>query len=217
MARTWGIPSSSYVPWIIAAGIAEATSCVVRVPFEQLKMRLQTNREASVSKLIEHRGIWGAVRVAYRGLVPTLALDLPFALIQFPAFESLKRTLRKVREWRGAPVSSDRDYYSEVAAAGALSGALAGALTTPLDVLRTHHVLATIRASSKWPAPSVIDTLSSIVHAQGLGGLARGWLRSARLLSSKTTASGVMQLGAALGAVPAAIMVVFALPFPAGQ
>lgn len=52
--------------------------------------------------------------------------------------------------------------------------------------------------------------------ARRLGGLARGWLRSARLLSSKTTASGVMQLGAALGAVPAAIMVVFALPFPAG-
>ena len=51
--------------------------------------------------------------------------------------------------------------------------------------------------------------------ARQLTQLATRWLRSARILSSKTSVRSLLQLGGALSVVPATLCAVFALPFPA--
>ena len=164
MVKYWNFDAVSTIPWIVAAGIAEAMSCVVRVPFEQLKMRLQARRDVSISRLVEGRGKFGALRALYRGFGATLALDLPFALIQFPVFERLQRLFQAQAE------SSNL----VVAVSGCLSGALAGAITTPLDVIRTRHVLVHGGSSPKHVISSLHRTSRSIIVGEGIEGLFKG-------------------------------------------
>ena len=74
----------------VAALGGESVSCVVRVPAEQLKMRMQATHDATFAaavRTVRAQGGWGAL---YKGLGATLMLDLPFSFIQFPLFEGLK-------------------------------------------------------------------------------------------------------------------------------
>ena len=82
------------------------------------------------------QGGWNAL---YKGLGATLMLDLPFALIQFPLFESIKAQLAR-RRLADDPAASAAPTPTEGAAAGAVAGACAAALTTPLDVIRAPLV-----------------------------------------------------------------------------
>jgi len=43
-AKALNTDSSAALPCVVAAALAEAFSCVVRVPFEQLKMRMQVSQ-----------------------------------------------------------------------------------------------------------------------------------------------------------------------------
>jgi len=54
---------------------------------------VQASRHVSLSQLFAQRGVKGGLRQLYRGLPATLALDLPFALIQLPTFEHLRRSI----------------------------------------------------------------------------------------------------------------------------
>ena len=104
----------------------------------------------------------------YRGLAPTLALDLPFALVQLPAFEHLKRRFGADDDAAGGAAGGSG---RADALAGAAAGGLAAALTTPLDVLRTRHVL---RSAGGGGDPSFLATARHILRAEGMRGLLRG-------------------------------------------
>lgn len=117
----------------VAAMTAEAAACIIRVPAELLKMKLQSSQAVTLVSALRSTVSHGGVRSLYRGLSATLCLDLPFALLQFPLFEELRTGLTR---WRGGdPAPSDG------AVAGSVAGALAAFCTTPLDVIRTRHVL----------------------------------------------------------------------------
>lgn len=70
----------------------------------------------------------------YRGFQATLQREIPFACLQYPLYEMLKRTWARRRQadkleaWRGA-------------LCGSLAGGVTGLLTTPLDVLKTRAML----------------------------------------------------------------------------
>ena len=147
---------------------------MVRVPAEQLKMRLQATHDATFTaavRAVRAQGGWGAL---YKGLGATLMLDLPFALIQFPLFEGLKvlltvpprtvppRTMPLLtvplltvhlkaglsRRRLAADPFDQRGSAptpTEGAMAGGVAGACAAMVTTPLDVIRTRHVLSAER------------------------------------------------------------------------
>jgi len=171
-ARTLDADPASPVPCIFAAAVAESFSCVVRVPFEQLKMRMQANRHVSLSTLFKTRGVRGAFRQLYRGLPATLALDLPFALIQLPTFEALKLAIARERSRRlDSGATTDSVSIADDALAGAAAGGLAAALTTPLDVIRTRHVLRAggVPQGSDTATPECIRSTSrpSVVRHKG--------------------------------------------------
>ena len=82
---------------LVAAAVAEAVCCIVRVPAEFVKFRLQVNKDARIAAVLESTWSQGGFRALYKGLGATLVLDLPFAMIQFPLFEALKGVIQDIR------------------------------------------------------------------------------------------------------------------------
>ena len=77
-----------------AACTGEVAACLVRVPTEVIKTRMQTNSGAAAVSLMETvKGLVsspGGISNLYRGFGITIMREIPFALIQFPIYERLK-------------------------------------------------------------------------------------------------------------------------------
>lgn len=115
---------------MIAASLGEAGACIVRVPTEVVKARMQTDGTASFAGTLRKTIAEGAL---YRGFGITLMREIPFACIQFPLYEQFKL-------WT---IGDDNDQQTTAhpltaAACGSFAGAIAAAVTTPLDVLKTR-------------------------------------------------------------------------------
>ncbi|KAL3902761.1 MAG: hypothetical protein SGARI_005684 [Bacillariaceae sp.] len=137
--------SNPAIAHMMAASLGEAAACLVRVPTEVIKAKMQTDPSHATSLkrtfqlvLSEKHGnalssITGGL---YRGYGITLFREIPFAMIQFPIYERLKSELSKQRRDNDKPI-----HPLESAACGSFSGAIAAACTTPLDVIKTRLML----------------------------------------------------------------------------
>mmetsp|Transcript_18664 Transcript_18664/g.63048 ORF Transcript_18664/g.63048 Transcript_18664/m.63048 type:complete len:277 (+) Transcript_18664:32-862(+) len=117
---------------VLAASCGELMACLVRVPTEVIKQRMQST--TGVSAMETMRGVVqdGGPLSMYRGFFATLLREVPFAAIQFPLYERLKLAMRGNRP---------EDRSSDAALCGSVSGAFAAAVTTPLDVVKTRLML----------------------------------------------------------------------------
>ena len=127
---------------MLAASLGEVAACAVRVPTEVVKQRAQAGQyPSSISALqgilSKHRmiGVRGVWREMYRGWSVTIMREVPFTVIQFPLWESMKEYRRRTSGKEGISAI-------ESAAFGSASGAIAAGFTTPLDVLKTRMMLA---------------------------------------------------------------------------
>lgn len=102
-----------------AAAAGESVSCLVRVPLDTVKQRMQAGQHASQAL----GAVRGGLSRCYAGIPATLRRDIPFAVLQMSLFEKL----------------SQKDVPSVVA--GAIAGGVSGFVTTPLDVVRTRTLL----------------------------------------------------------------------------
>lgn len=133
---------SEPVEHMIAASVGEVMSCSIRVPTEVVKQRAQAlQAESSLAALRAILGKRGTVgwtgvgRELYRGLGITVMREVPFTIIQFPLWESMKA-------WRRRQKGNMENSAAESAVFGSVAGAVAAAATTPLDVLKTRMMLA---------------------------------------------------------------------------
>lgn len=117
-----------------AAIVGEVVESVVRVPTELVKQRMQAGRHASSPAAVRDIVAASGVRGLFRGYASTLARDIPFALIQFPLYESLRQSYAERARRQPTAV--------EAALAGSAAGAVAAAITTPLDVAKTRIMLS---------------------------------------------------------------------------
>ena len=132
-------------------------ACLVRVPTEIVKQRMQAGIHASigeaVSTIMAKEGFMGF----YTGYMMTVMREIPFAFIQFPIYEQLKvwwseRRGEQVRPYQGA-------------LCGSFAGAIAAAATTPLDVIKTRLMLgADVHGV---PYKGIADTASRIWSTEG--------------------------------------------------
>ena len=127
---------------MLAASLGEVAACAVRVPTEVVKQRAQAGQYPS--SLLALRGILsryttigipGVWRELYRGWSVTIMREVPFTVIQFPLWESMKEYRRRTSGKEGIT-------GLESAVFGSAAGAVAAAVTTPLDVLKTRMMLA---------------------------------------------------------------------------
>ncbi|XP_039402586.1 S-adenosylmethionine mitochondrial carrier protein isoform X5 [Mauremys reevesii] len=89
---------------------------------------------------------------------------IPFSLVQFPLWESLK----DLWSWKQGHVVDSW----QSATCGAFAGGFAAAVTTPLDVAKTRIMLA--KAGSSNASGNVLSALHSVWRSQGLPGLFAG-------------------------------------------
>ncbi|MCJ1245552.1 S-adenosylmethionine transporter [Trapelia coarctata] len=166
-------PDSGYGRWIeplghmAAASLGEVAACAVRVPTEVVKQRAQALQYPSSLRAftailgqrssIGYLGLW---RELYRGWTATLLREVPFTVIQFPLWESMK-------EYRRRTTGSSSISAVESGLFGSVAGAVAAGVTTPLDVLKTRMMLARDRTR-------MVVLAGEIVRESGVGAFFKG-------------------------------------------
>ena len=161
----------SYSPALthmIAASIGEAAACLVRVPTEVVKSKMQTNATGSstltstIQLVLSEKGdtrafasnIFGGL---YRGYGITLMREVPFAFIQFPLYERFKVEWGKIQGYETSPI--------QAATCGSISGGIAAGLTTPLDVIKTRLMLGTDKNGVQYKGAG--DVVQRLMHEEG--------------------------------------------------
>ncbi|EPQ51095.1 mitochondrial carrier [Gloeophyllum trabeum ATCC 11539] len=155
---------------LVSASIGEVAACLIRVPTEVIKTRVQTSTYGALasSSLSTAQLVWrnDGLKGFYRGFGSTIMREIPFTSLQFPLYELLKLKLSDFLDRR--PL-----HAHEAAVCGSVAGGVAAALTTPLDVLKTR-VMLDLRDPSKHSMPSLTMRLKQIYTAEGVGALFSG-------------------------------------------
>lgn len=191
----------------IASSLGEISACAVRVPTEVVKQRAQAGLFGGSSLLalkdilsLRHaepqstapptagtgqataaapakRGYGQVLRELYRGAGITIAREIPFTVLQFTMWESMKETytqryLRHQEAGTGS-VKQEQIPASTSAMFGSVAGAIAAGLTTPLDVIKTRVMLAR-RGDGGSEAPVRVKEIVRGIAQEGMGAFWRG-------------------------------------------
>jgi len=149
---------------VISAGIGDSCACLFRVPTENCKQRMQVGEfdslKAALTGIIRDEGPGGL----YRGLRVMIIREAPFAMIQFPIWEGLKRVVEQ-KSGTSSPL------YGSLC--GCVAGGLTGWLTTPLDTIKTRIVLGADSSGVQY-SNSFFDTAKRIFQEGGVKSLWAG-------------------------------------------
>ncbi|CAG8084331.1 unnamed protein product [Penicillium salamii] len=176
----------------LASSLGEIAACAVRVPTEVIKQRAQAGlfggssllalkdilslRHATPSNPTAKRGYSQVFRELYRGAGITIAREIPFTVLQFTMWESMKEAYGK-RYLRSAETASSvietQIPASTSAMFGSVAGAIAAGLTTPLDVIKTRVMLAR-RGDGGSDAPVRVREIVRGIAREGPGAFWRG-------------------------------------------
>ncbi|KAJ5952205.1 Mitochondrial substrate/solute carrier [Penicillium vulpinum] len=182
----------------LASSLGEIAACAVRVPTEVIKQRAQAGlfggssllalkdilslrhavsaSTASPSTPAPKRGYGQVFRELYRGAGITIAREIPFTVLQFTMWESMKeaygkRYLRTVET--ASSLAETQIPASTSAMFGSIAGAIAAGLTTPLDVIKTRVMLAR-RGDGGVDAPVRVKEIVRGIAREGPGAFWRG-------------------------------------------
>ncbi|XP_039402585.1 S-adenosylmethionine mitochondrial carrier protein isoform X4 [Mauremys reevesii] len=160
LLRTASPPYLSPVTHMAAASFGEVVACLIRVPSEVVKQRAQVSPSSSTFQVLSNTLYQEGIQGLYRGYKSTVLREIPFSLVQFPLWESLK----DLWSWKQGHVVDSW----QSATCGAFAGGFAAAVTTPLDVAKTRIMLA--KAGSSNASGNVLSALHSVWRSQGLPG-----------------------------------------------
>ncbi|GAQ86007.1 mitochondrial substrate carrier family protein [Klebsormidium nitens] len=151
----------------VAGASAGLASTLCTYPLELLKTRLTIQRGVytgmgdALTKIVREEGF----QELYRGLTPSLIGVIPYAAVNYYAYDSLKATYRKVTK---------KDKVGNLATLfiGSLAGAIASGSTFPLEVARKQMQVGAVSGHIVYR--DVFHALSSILKKEGVAGLYRG-------------------------------------------
>ncbi|KAJ5327280.1 Mitochondrial substrate/solute carrier [Penicillium brevicompactum] len=175
----------------LASSLGEIAACAVRVPTEVIKQRAQAGLFGGSSLLalkdilsLRHatsdptakRGYSQVFRELYRGAGITIAREIPFTVLQFTMWESMKEAYGKrylCSAETATSVIETQIPASTSAMFGSVAGAIAAGLTTPLDVIKTRVMLAR-RGDGGSEAPVRLKEIVRGIAREGPGAFWRG-------------------------------------------
>jgi solute carrier family 25 S-adenosylmethionine transporter 26 len=137
---------------LLSAWIGELSACLVRVPTDNVKQKIQAGVFRDMKSAIS--GISG-IRGFFTGYWTTVAREIPFAGVQFPLYEYLKNQMEV-----DAPIS------------GAIAGGVAAFVSTPLDVAKTRQMIEV--RTDKYVGRSMWHVLRTIYNEEGMRKLFSG-------------------------------------------
>lgn len=159
-----GLKDQTALSHMIAASMGEAMACLVRVPTEVIKSKMQTTASATLMdtfKLVTNETHGSPLSQftggLYRGYGITLMREIPFAMIQFPLYEGAKVWWA---DYQGSPVNP-----FQAATCGSISGGIAAGLTTPLDVVKTRLMLGADQNGTLYQGG--IDVIRRTMQSEG--------------------------------------------------
>jgi len=130
------IPQDSpyiHMAHMISACMGEISACLVRVPTDNVKQKMQAKlfdtTTSTIRSIVTNKGIKGF----YVGYGTTLIREIPFSVVQFPLYEKFKK------EWSNYQNRIISPWQASVC--GSIAGGIAGTVTTPMDVLKTRLML----------------------------------------------------------------------------
>eukprot|EP00546_Thalassionema_frauenfeldii_P016855 CAMPEP_0178899152 /NCGR_PEP_ID=MMETSP0786-20121207/2733_1 /TAXON_ID=186022 /ORGANISM="Thalassionema frauenfeldii, Strain CCMP 1798" /LENGTH=268 /DNA_ID=CAMNT_0020569961 /DNA_START=1 /DNA_END=804 /DNA_ORIENTATION=- len=172
LQQTLGIlPNNDSISHMLAASMGEVAACLVRVPTEVVKAKMQTSGGGLVETVREvmtqerHGPLGFVTGGLYRGFGITLFREIPFAMIQFPLYERSKQWIADTYHQSSAtPIQG--------AVCGSVSGGIAAALTTPLDLVKTRLMLGSDKSGK--PYANAMDVLRRSVSEEGASVLLQG-------------------------------------------
>lgn len=155
---------------IIAGGVAGAANAVLSSPLELVKLRLQCAGQYSFYTVQSGTTMWkelGGFHNITKGCGATILRDIPFGMVYFPTYNSLKAFLTDHTGYN-TPLS--------IFLAGALAGTVASSLVTPLDMIKTR--LQVLPRPGQTGYFGIMDTVTKIYREEGWrafwkGGVAR--------------------------------------------
>jgi len=181
-----------------AGMIAETVACIIYVPVDVIKERLQVQHTTYHESSDAYKGSLDALkRIAkteglsgiYKGYAATLASFGPFSALYFVFYEKSKAETRQYLFGNSEePVGSLNNRhipFSWLILCSASSGALASWLTSPLDMAKLRLQVqrgesykrgnvATTSSSSILAYRGVLDCLQTVYRQSGIRGLFRG-------------------------------------------
>lgn len=150
----------------MASSIGEVAACMIRVPTAIVTQRLQVGQYATLAEALKATYASGGLGGFYVGYGTLVAREIPFAFIQFPIYERLKK---KWAESQGAPTGPFQG-----ACCGSVAGGFAGACTTPLDVTKTRIMLEKSVEGQSKRYVGTINTIRLIAKEEGSSALLKG-------------------------------------------
>lgn len=160
--------------------LAEAASCVVFVPVDVLKERLQVQTEITsttskssnpyyyknsrdgIRQILSQEGLRGL----YKGYGATLLSYGPMSAIYFVFYENLKSVIQSNKGSMSSQLS-----FAEALSCAAAAGSVASFLSSPLDLAKLR---LQIQRGSGQKTDSMSGMLAAIYRKDGLRGLFRG-------------------------------------------
>ncbi|XP_068652994.1 adenine nucleotide transporter BT1, chloroplastic/mitochondrial-like [Aristolochia californica] len=160
-------PKLCLPPSLVAGALAGVSSTLCTYPLELLKTRLTIQRDVydnllhAFMKILREEG----PSELYRGLTPSLIGVVPYAATNYFAYETLRKTYRKVFK---------QEEIGNIATLliGSAAGAFASSATFPLEVARKQMQVGAI--SGRQVYKNMLHALVSILEQEGLPGLYRG-------------------------------------------
>ena len=181
-----------FAAYFVAGMLAETFACIIYVPVDVIKERLQvqrTNVQSGVEQKYLYNGSFDALKTImkqeglqgiYKGYSATLASYGPYSALYFLFYERMKgfsswyvqrNTIEESRTGAELP-------FLHTVACSATAGAISSFLTSPLDmaklrlqIQRGNHVVG---GGGDQPLSGMMDCLSKIYKDGGVKGLFRG-------------------------------------------
>ena len=154
---------------IISGGIARLTAVTVVSPLELVRTKMQSEKlkysqiGEKVKLSVENYGI----RSLYRGLVPTIWRDVPFSMIYWFNYETLKTNFLKYQQ------KNSLDTFTTFFC-GATAGSIAAIITCPLDVVKTYRQVELGELNTNKSPRKTIDVIKDIYRMKGYKALFTG-------------------------------------------
>mmetsp|Transcript_76389 Transcript_76389/g.181691 ORF Transcript_76389/g.181691 Transcript_76389/m.181691 type:complete len:314 (-) Transcript_76389:68-1009(-) len=185
--------STSWAPAVhLAAGLgAEAVACIIFVPVDVVKERMQVQRKGvaaaqpSAGCLPQYAGSFDAIRVIartegplalYMGYAATLASFGPFSALYFMFYEQSRSFFAWTIGREGAGTSKLPAWATM--ASSATAGALAGVITNPVDLAKLRLQTQVRLKPGESPPPGhlngLLDAMRHVFRESGVRGLFRG-------------------------------------------